>query len=80
MVPPRAYHVGYSNSSEAQYLIQAVPKRSNYQAVKYDVLNLKQVNHLNVLRHFDFLETNCNIYIVTEYCHEGVLAAELQGL
>ena len=61
--------INYRKISENKYLLDLLNN---------EVSILKNINHPNILKLFDVLNTANNIYIVTEYCNEGDLGNKLK--
>lgn len=52
---------------------QSITDNYMYETLKSEVNILKNLNHQNIVKLYDVLDTVNNIYIITEYCNGGTL-------
>ena len=46
--------------------------------LRKEIFILENLNHPNIVKIYDVIETLNNVYVITEFCKEGDLASELE--
>lgn len=68
-------YLALDNKTEQQVAIKIVPKEPNddEEFIKNEVELVKQLNHPNICKIYDVIETYTSFYIIMEYCSNGTL-------
>lgn len=51
----------------------------NFHRLRKEINILGQLNHKNIVKFIDFVETNSKLYIITEYIKDGTLKTLIQN-
>ena len=80
----RVFHAKKLNDGLREYALKQFGKsnakdRSSLSYVKAEVAVMRKINHINILKSYEILETNNNFYLVLEYCNQGNLSHYLKN-